>query len=357
MFFSISSNKENISTPFSHKHKLDNFVLSLDDGWHQHENIFYKGYCLEQRLDQKVLHNNFEEQSGNYLILDFSSNGCQLYYDNSRSFPMFFDKKTVTNFKDDTLTPVWFDGSVYYENNQWHFKHRKENSVTYPGSHTSLNKQQIVDLWCDYLVRCCEQLETDLPIFCAASNGVDSLSIQSAFDYCGKEYILVNQTTSTKASLGWGYNQLFETSIPHVQATGFCGDELLLRNPLYCQWLLDSRNIDLTNEFDKTNDSYMKPFFNKTYREKVKKNVNKISNFKEGYELVANTSFNDYQMWHTDHTLTFTPYRNIEMATKCLQADADTILDQVIHAGTSNAIIKRLNPHNTKLLSKYKNNY
>jgi len=45
------------------------------------------------------------------------------------------------------------------------------------------------------------------------------------------------------------------------------------------------------------------------------------------------------------------------MAVKCLYADEDTILDQVIHAGISKEIIKRLNFKNLNYISNHKNNY
>ena len=64
---------------------------------------------------------------------------------------------------------------------------------------------------------------------------------------------------------------------------------------------------------------------------------------------------NDFQMCHAGETITFTPFRNINMALECFRADPDTMLDQVIHAGVSKEIIKRLNPKNTALISKYKN--
>lgn len=356
MFFLISHIREESASPFSQTKKIGKFSVSLDAGWHTMDQILYKGYCLDRPLEQKIIDRDFREETGNYVILNFADDGCSIHYDNSRSFPILYDKQTVTNHKVEGLTAVWFDGAVYYENDQWHFHHRHENVVKYSGHQDYLNKQQLADMWCAHLINACEKLETDLPIMCADSNGVDSLTVKSALDYCGKEYTSVKESPSTKAHLGWGYNQLFETDRPHVQATGFCGDELLLRNPLYCQWLLDSSNVDLVKEFDKTEHSYMKGFFNKRYREKVSAEVGKFPEFKQGYEHTANVSLNDFQMWHTDNTITFTPYRNTKMALKSLQADCDTILDQVIHAGVSKEIIQRLNPYNLTLLSKHKNN-
>ena len=356
MFFRISHNGEKNTFPFSQSRTIGKFTVSLDAGWHSNGDVLYKGYCLGKPLKQKVIDKDYSEQTGNYIILDFADVVCSIQHDDSRSFPVFYDKDTVTNLEDDSLTAVWFDGSVYYENGQWHFRHRQENVVKHTDQINNIDKKQLTDLWCSHLTESCEKLPTDLPIFCANSNGVDSLAVKSALDYCGKEYKLVDMSQSTKAHLGWGYRQLFETNTPHIQATGFCGDELLLRNPLYCQWLLDSANVNLVTEFDKTEHSYMKGFFNKRYREKVSAEVGRFPDIVHGYEHTANVSLNDYQMWHTDETITFTPFRNHGMALKGLRADCDTILYQVIHAGISKDIIRHLNPNNLDLMSKHKNN-
>ncbi len=354
MFFLISHNEEKSTSPFSQTKKIGNFNLSLDAGWHTVGDVVYKGYCIGKRLEQKIKDKDHSEQDGNYVILDFADGGCEIHHDNSRSFPLYYDKHTVTNYKDTALTSVWFDGAVRYQDQAWQFVHRKENIIKCPTVLERVTKAQLVDLYCEYLVGCCD-IKTDLPIFCANSNGVDSLIIKSAFDYCGREYKMVDHNSKKMESLGWGYRQIYVTDTPHIQLTGFCGDELLLRNPLYVQWLLDPHNINLIDEFDKVEHSYMKGFFNKNYRTKIQGHIGKLTSFSEAYEHTANVAVNDYQIWHVDNTITFTPFRNIKMALECFRADPDTMLDQVIHAGLSKDIIKRLNKGNLDLISSHKN--
>ena len=355
MFFYITHNEEKRTSPFSVTKKIGKFKVSLDAGWHSIGDVLYKGYCVDQPLQHKVTDRNFTEQAGNYVILDFSDGGCGVHYDDSRSFPLYHDQHTVTNQKDTSMTAVWFDGAVRYCNDVWEFVYREENSVKYPTVMEHLTKEQLVDRYCEYLVNSVYFFNTDLPFFCADSNGVDSLVIKSAFDYCGIDYQLVDHNSERFQHLGWGYRQIFVTDTPHIQLTGFCGDELMLRNPLYVQWLLDPHNINLADEFDKVEHSYMKGFFNKHYKTKVGGQVGKYSTVAEAYEHTANVAFNDYQMWHVDNTITFTPFRNIAMALECFRADPDTMLDQVIHAGFSKDIIRRLNKRNLELISTHKN--
>jgi DNA-binding MltR family transcriptional regulator len=76
-----------------------------------------------------------------------------------------------------------------------------------------------------------------------------------------------------------------------------------------------------------------------------------------GFNHTANVALNDFQMWHLDNAITFTPLRNLDIATECLYAEPDVVLHQVIHGGLSKAIIEKLNPKNLESISLYKNNY
>jgi len=357
MFFYVTTaNTPDIQSPFVCLHRFGNFTLLLDQGWHKFDNCFYKGYCLDAKIEDKISTKDFSEKKGNYTILRMDNNRCTLHHDDSRSFPLYYCVDTITNFASEKLTPVWFDGTVYYDT-QWHFKPRPDNKILYNKWQNLFTKSQLVDLYCNYLVECVNSLTTDLPLYCAHSEGVDSTAVRSAFDYCGKDYKLVSENSVEKKYLGWGYKQLFITKEPHMQITGFCGDELLLRNPLYCQWLLDPYNIELIKEFDKVSHSYMKGFFDAKYKVKLQNRKEHFVDKEQAYNHAINVAINDFQMWHVDNTITFTPLRNRQIATECMYADIDAILDQVIHAGISKEIINRLNPKLLDTISKHKNDY
>lgn len=356
MFFHITSDKNfDPVWPLQHHQNINNFVVYTDLGWKRLNNTIYKGYCIEQNLDQKVASMDYKEQTGNYTIIDLDR--CTYYCDNSRSYPLYYNQSTVTNINNNSVEPIWFDATVIFNNNRWHWQQKTENVYLFDSMQKTVNKEYIVNMICNYLVDTVQQFSTELPVYIANSSGVDTLMIRSAFDYCGITYKTVDHNTKKLQSLGWGYGQLYVSDRSHLQVTGFCGDELLLRNPLYCQWLLDPHNINLADEFDQFEYSYMKGFFNANYKKKIKNRNNKFVTVKSAFEHVANVAMNDYQMWHIDNTITFTPLRNKNTAIECLYADVDCILDQVIHAGISKQIIQRLNAKNLKLISKHKNNY
>jgi len=356
MFFKITNQDTKSKWPLKLTAKINQYILYLDNGWNCFDNVYYKGYCIEQSLDTKIKSKDFTEQTGNYVIIDLSAQFPSIHYDNSRSFPMYYDSDSLTNLHSQELTAVWFDGAVKNVTGSWEFYHRPENSVQYEQKNTP-GKDKIVDLLCTYLVSTVESFTTNMPIFAADSKGVDSTLIRSAFDYCNKSYTLVQNNNRDLADLGWGYRQLHVTDTPHVQLTGFCGDELLLRNPLYCQWLLDPYNIELIEEFDKVSHSYMKGFFDAKYKVKLQNRKEHFVNKEQAYNHAINVAINDFQMWHVDNTITFTPLRNRQIATECMYADIDAILDQVIHAGISKEIINRLNPKLLDTISKHKNDY
>jgi hypothetical protein len=359
MFFYISRNESLYKKPLSTTYKVKDYYIQLDKGWHRFHNIFFKGYAIGENLENKVRSSNFSATNGNYVILDFSQIPS-IYYDDSRAFPLFLNKDTLTNINDPSLEPIYFNGTAINLNDEWRWKQADEKySICFDPNHKIYNKIELVDLICNYLITVTQQLDTDLPIIAANSPGVDTAMVKSAFDYCNIEYSTGNQS-STKNDLsdvGWGYNQMHIIDSPHLQLTGFCGDELLLRNPMFVQWLLDCHGIDLCQEFDNIDSCYMKGFFNEKYRNKILKRNEIFYDQDEGFNHTANVALNDFQMWHLDNAITFTPLRNLDIAIECLYAEPDVVLDQVMHGGLSKAVIEKLNPKNLESISVYKNNY
>jgi hypothetical protein len=352
MFFHVSKQQTKTILPGANC-QVNGFYVTVDNGWSQHKQILYKGYALGQNLDIKVREKNFNECPGNYTILDFS-NGFDLYTDDSRSYPLYYNSTTVSNI-DQTLEEVWIDGSVCYSDDRFAYQSKKEKRIRYT-PRKQLNFQGVVDTICGYLVPIVENLNTNLPLFAADSGGVDSLLVASAFDYVGKSYRFVKRTQHPVGSDLWGYKQLYYSDQPHLQITGYCGDEVLLRNPLYCQWLLQSEGVDLKQEFAKVSHSYMKGFFEANYRKKLQTLYPQFATRQCAFNHVANMIVNDFQMWHYNETITFTPFRNLWLIEQMLYADADTIVKQVVNAEVSKAAILRLSPKNLAKISLHKNN-
>ena len=323
----------------------------LDEGWKKLEDHHYKGYSLGMPLEDMIRSKNFKEQKGNYCII--STKDPALYHDDLRSFPLYIDKDRCSNSEFDTAKKIHFPSTVYHDNT-WQEKFSGYGDLQYNGESFSFDK--LIDLVCERLVSVVEQVDSGLPLFAANTFGVDSTIVRSVFDYVGKQYKLVRREQKGDDQ-DWGYRQLYQTDEPHMQITGYYGDEMMLRNPTYCQWLLMPHGIDLASEYAKVDKSYMLGYFNKNYKHKLAKDPYTFDDVGTAVNHVLDWLSNDFQMWHKDHTITFTPFRDREIMKACLHAEPDAIIRQCVHAELSMEIIRRLNPGNLESLSQHKNNF
>lgn len=359
MFFRISSEYKKIHPIIDQNTvNINGYVLQSDLGWHFLDNTIYKGYCLNEDIHTKVANKDYSETTGNYTIITFEKDSCKIYYDDSRSYCIYYDENQVTNLPSSDLHAVWFDNEIVCENKKWKHVYDSKKTIQFDAQRPRLTQSQIVDFVCEYLVNTAKNLTTDLPIYLAYSQGVDTTTIKSAFDYVGIPYKKVVANTKQNINeLGWGYNVLYITDESHMQLSGYCGDEVFLRNPLYCQWLLDPFDVNLDEEYKKYDYSYMKGFYLHRYQNKIKNRNVHFRTTEQAYNHTANVLVNDYQMWHLNNTLTFTPYRNKELIETLLYADPDAILKQVIHGDLSKEVIRRLCPANLENILEHKNDY
>lgn len=369
MFFFLSQSQTVSHDILTQSHSIGKWNLQLDKGWIQHNNIFYKGYSLGKRLDTKVLHKDFAECTGNYCIIEFvSESEIYIYTDDSRAFPLHLHNNNVFNlclesydksyniFPDSTT--IWVDGSLSFSDGKWEFLHLPNKKFVYDTNKSEINFDQTVDLICNHMLDQAKALEIDKPLMCGNSSGVDSVLVKSAFDYLNIPYTMVYKNRKDlKRILDWGYGQMYSDDVPHIQITGFCGDEVFLRNPQYCNWMLKPRSIDVHKEYKKQPNAYMTGFYQSKYQDKVLNDGTEILFLSEALEHVYNIVSNDFQMWHLNHTITFTPFRNLNLLKSLMYADADTILRQCIHGEVSKAAIQRLCNNNLYSIKPYKNDY
>ena len=317
------------------KHKIrHNQFLYLDNGWTKKENYFFKG---------------------------ISSSWCKIFFDpifrietnKLRDFPIYYDKDTISNFKKlDNNVPV--DGIIELD---------KEINVTYqenfyPRISTKLiSFRDCHNILFDALIENVGTFASNNKdtVYIPAQGGIDTLTVRSVFDFLNIKYETFDLPASPPASsqLGsalsenhWGFTQVKEEN-NSVIVTGFYGDEWILRNPYYAHVLLSQRDVDITKEFDKIENSYMKNYF-EGYRNKCSKKSDVSTE-----ELITQIC-NDFQIWHLHDTKFFSPLKHISLL-DLLTADTQTIIDQVTDAKLSKSIIERCNPDLLKLIDGSKN--
>jgi hypothetical protein len=212
-----------------------------------------------------------------------------------------------------------------------------------PEETISLHKKTIdCDRFCDYIIQSVyKQLEGGQYII-GDSKGLDCTTIMSILDYFNIKYrtFCYDKRETNVDSLykhlqetHWGFNQTAYFSEPTKLITGMYGDEYLLRNPLYVQWLLD--DVNLSNVFEKYPNAYMYDYFKEYY-------CVKITNLQPNKNFLQNI-LNDYQLWSHFNTQVICPFKNINILQLGLNLDYDTIIKQVTDGYINKKIISMCN--------------
>jgi hypothetical protein len=344
MFFSVSTN---IDHRFPNNHQIDNLWVNCDNGWQQTGTTFYKGY------------------DDNYCKITIDSTGATIAHSLSRSFPLWYQTGIVTNI-DSTLTPAWSDDAISMNMSGEINVTKIHIDLTVPGKILTVDQaqQQIRQ----YLDAALMQVPDSIKLFC--SGGVDTLLLYAMlagrrpFELITDEYYEQNTFTKTNQlalSKFWGYRQIHHWDTPTWLATGSHGDEYFLRGPAVIAMLTAWHNINFGKLLADNPGCYHYNHFNK-YAELWTDSWNNRNQLQEQYPTVEllncqilNILVNDYQHWHLGHTITWTPFKNIELVKILLQCNIFDLLPQFLDAQITKAMIKQYSPKLLDFVSKYKN--
>ena len=64
---------------------------------------------------------------------------------------------------------------------------------------------------------------------------------------------------------------------------------------------------------------------------------------------------NDYQHWHLDRTLTFTPFKDMSLLSTVLCSSKDLLIDQARNAEINKQLVRKLDASKLDVLSNKKN--
>jgi len=326
MFFTISKTPCNI---LSEQHRVGEWVFSTDRGWTTHRSS--SGIRLEKGLGDVN------------CVLTSDGRNWQITTKALRRFPLWRSDSgdTVSN--------------LLVTDNQIHNPHAVSYSdgqlQTQIGHNPLINDQPMdrntaEEQLCDDLVRQVDDLKVhDMPIIAPNSRGADCALVRAVLDYSGVEYTsqkISDQTLDLTRLSGQHrfrfYGQLLNDGSRHIQATGFNGDAYMSRLPIYVALYLRKWNIDLTAEFDKAGATYMRNSFDKDYRGRITVHP------EDPDSKLIDMMINDFQVWHIDECLTWTPLTDTKIMETCLRIDPETAIDQCLNAGLTRSLIKRLSP-------------
>ena len=307
-----------------------------DDGWTFHLNTLKKG------------------NKNSWCEINFTDQ-IEFKHNRSRDFPIYYTNDTVASFKFDNAHLLPIDGKLV--DNGINFTFAYELDFFPILNNETLNFNNCVDIaYCNIKENVESFLEfNNKEIYIPVQNGIDTLTIRSMFDHLNVSYKLFELAKEKPklSKLGehlsqthWGFSQIKEIK-NSVVVTGFYGDEWLLRNPFYVHALLSQRDINIINVFDKIKNCYMKNYF-EDYRLKCSTKCNLTTN-----ELMLQI-YNDFQIWDLNSTHFFSPLKHQNLL-QLLNADTNTIIEQVTDAKLSKAIIKKCNQNLLKNVDNNKN--
>ena len=328
MFFTISKTPCNI---LSDQHRVGDWLISTDRGWTMHRSS--SGIRLEKGLGDVN------------CVLTSDGRDWQITTKVLRRFPLWRSASgdTVSNILV-TDNQIHNPHTISYHNGQL----QTQTGHIPPVGGQIMDRRTVEERLCEILTSRAEDLKDhDRPIIAPNSHGVDCALVRAVLDYSGVAYtshrISDRKLELTRLSGQQPfrlYRQLLDDGSRHIQATGFNGDAYMSRNPMYVALYLKKWEIDLAAEFDKAGSTYMRNSFDKNYREKISRYV-----FPEDPDsTLVDMLVNDFQVWHMDECLSWTPLADTRIMETCLRIDPETAIDQCLNAGLSKSLIGRLSP-------------
>jgi hypothetical protein len=373
MFFNISPT---IDRRFPYNFSCNFATFNCDAGWHKvninDTIIFAKGYCDSCEITDLL--NNFDgagEHSGNFCLVRFSDK-IEIVHNKNRGFPLRFSQNSVTNlFSDAHYQSVWADNLVQIDN-KWKITTSKINLDTVISSEC-LSIADAANKIFDLLVTNIDEFgrniqQAGLKLFC--SGGLDTLLLYSLLTYTNTKFDLLTTNhfeiddfiTTNKLELenNWAYKQVHHWQKPSCLATGGCGDEYFLRGPAVISMITAWNNIEFHELLRKSVGSYHYKYFSKydiwqtdwNRRELLQKQYPTRESL---YQQILNVLLNDHQHWHIGNTLTYTPFKNIEITKILLQCTVEDLVPQFLDGNFTKTLISKVDPALLNSLSKYKN--
>ena len=372
MFFHISKTHQD---NFPYNHKTENFVVSLDEGWHHtqdsyNNDIWYKGYLDAGLLENHVLEISNEETpsyDGNFCVIKVFDQGAVVRSSRLRSFPIWHNPTIgLTNLQN--IGEIFWADSVVMLDNNMSLLHNKFDPIG--NIETGLldidSVTDQVDMLVDAKIKKFLSNQTT-PIKIFLSGGIDSAFVFSYIQKHTDNYEIVAEShveydyfylkNHGFLKQFWGYSQIHHWKQPSILASGAPGDEFSCRNPITVDFLLRYHGTSFVETMEDPKfkgNSLNYDFFKKNYLEKLS-NTTLYTKLDQAIFKGCDYNVNDWQHWHLGNTITYTPLRDIEMFKLYARLDADSLKEQLMNSAVQVRLIGKNNPKLLDILSPSKN--
>jgi len=351
MFFSLSICKD---TRFPNHHQWNNIWFNCDQGWSSLAcNKWKKGY------------------EDNFCGVEIQDDIALIHHSRPRSFPLWYGSGLITNLPcNQAPIQAWADDVVSMD--MTGAVESKKQVVDLSIHEEPLTVDQAVILiksQLDQSVQFIKHNTINLKLFC--SGGLDTCLLyammvanQLDFQLLVDEHYEHNQFTKTNLETlksFWGYQQIHHWNQFTWLATGACGDEYFLRGPAVIAMLTAWHNIDFVSMLNQKSDSYHYYHFMK-YKDFWQQSWDSRDQLRQQYPTrqslyrhVVDHLCNDHQHWHLGNTLTWTPYKNIDIAKILLRCPIDDLMSQFLDGAITKQVINMYDPKVLEFVSNLKN--
>lgn len=343
-----------------HDRVLD-LCFSHDLGWTAKSDGFYKGY------------DHLDLEHGNSLRLQIVDDRVHFQHDGLRSFPLWWnrDRRILTNLLGDSQR-IWADGDVIAGLDQFEFVNKE---IITDVVDTSLQFYAVVDAVAQNIKAKFRALMRDqilVPKRLFLTGGIDTLTLYALCPHDGSIVFLDHEhfeyDTFTNINMEtirrdhWAYRQMHHWCDPTILISGACGDEFMMRGPaavaVWCAW----HDIDLMQKLDGVvtyHSRYYQKHENAAIFHSAWQNRHELKNryatLSDLNRAVLDIIVNDHQHWHLGHTLTWTPFKDLELTKLILRMEPDDILRQITDAAVNREVISQHQPSCLAWLSRSKN--
>jgi len=377
MFFLIGPKRDD---RFTETHELNPyFWLNIDPGWTcvrlgRTIQVFYKGYCLDHAWSTELCNDLASDPTPRYsgsftAVISYSDGRVAITHDVLRSYPLYWDGDKLGNI---SVTGDRIPAHVYVVLSHKFVENRFLIDLN-AGPLRSMD--DAVEHVYQHLCQSVNWLrQSDLPIKMFFTGGIDTLTCLALLRHLGIPHEVIpyehfdydHFTTNFVGDLRfqeqyWGYTQIHHWRDPCILVTGGMGDEMFLRGPAAANMVALSLG-DGSIDGQLSPDDYHWHYFQRSsntaiYRQQEKdhKLLQQLGNRRYLTARIINDVANDHQHWHLGNTLTFTPFKDLELLRTVLGMSAADQMAQIRDAQLQKLLVQRLAPDLLPLLQKYKN--
>lgn len=370
MFFNIGlKSLENFPVHYQH----ENLIINLDSGWtiaeDKHKNkIFYKGYLDNGNLANHVIDISEQEEplyTGNFCLLKCFNQGITIKTDRYRSFPIWYDSTLGFNNLVKYKETIWTDSFVTLKFNL----EKVESKFDIIGQidTSSLSKTEVIDAVDKILtVKITEfSKKINQPIKVFLSGGIDTTTLFSYIKKLKIPYELVDcyhtdldyfylKNHSTLQNF-WGFRQFHYWKNSSILLSGAPGDEFTIRSPTTANMMLIAHGLSIEKLLPyHTKDLHYDYFSKYTKLWESHKSLH-YANINQAIQECLNIILNDWQHWHLGETISYTPFRDIDIFKIVARLGTSDLISQVMDSSIQKELILNNDPNLVKILSNSKN--